>query len=186
MCSHLCRDLMERAIAVQKSAVHGQVPACALARLARCPGAALAARCTAFSAARVTRADPVLVRWNDYFFCSEVVDPSRASRRSSRPARRSARPVRLVRSRSVVVTIAIRPERNVVDVRSHNPLGLEQVTPCVDRKREQDGREGRPRQYDPHHLLFPLDVGGQIASIIGVGPQTKKPSGCFTAAPQRD
>lgn len=49
----------------------------------------------------------------------------------------------LVRFMSVVVTIAIRPKRNVVDVRSHNPLGLEQVTPSIDRKREQDRRERR-------------------------------------------
>ena len=92
----------------------------------------------------------------------------------------------LVRSKSVVVTIAIRPERNVVDVRSHSPLGLEQVTPCMDRKREQDESKERPRQHDPHHLLFPLDGCGQITSIISVGPQTRKPSECFTAALQRD
>ena len=60
----------------------------------------------------------------------------------------------LVRTKSVIETVAIRPERNVVDVRSHNPLGLEQVTPCVDRKREQDERGERPRQYDPNHLLL--------------------------------
>jgi hypothetical protein len=44
----------------------------------------------------------------------------------------------MVRFKSVVVTIATRLKRNVVDVRSHNPLGLEQITPSIDRKRGQD------------------------------------------------
>ena len=92
----------------------------------------------------------------------------------------------LVRSESVVVTIASRPERNVVDVRSHSPLGLEQATPCMNRKREQDESKERLRQQDQHHLLFPLDGCSQRASVIGVGPQTRKPSECFTAALQRD
>jgi hypothetical protein len=39
----------------------------------------------------------------------------------------------MVRFKSVVVTIATRLKRNVVDVRSHNPLGLEQITPSIDR-----------------------------------------------------
>jgi hypothetical protein len=73
----------------------------------------------------------------------------------------------MVRFKSVVVTIATRLKRNVVDVRSHNPLGLEQVTPSIDRKREQDRHEGREQQHDPPHLLFPPDVGEQIASIMG-------------------
>jgi hypothetical protein len=80
----------------------------------------------------------------------------------------------LVRCKSLIVTIAVRLERNVVDVRSHSPLGLEQVTPCTDRKREQEKGEARPLQHDPHHLA--LDVGGQIASIIGAGTQTRSPS----------
>ena len=77
----------------------------------------------------------------------------------------------LVRFKSVAVTIAIRPKRNVVDVRSHNPLGLEHVTPRIGRNRDQDGYEGRPQQHDPLDLRFPLDVGEQIASIMGIGTQ---------------
>ena len=51
---------------------------------------------------------------------------------------------RLVRFKSVAVTIAIRPKRNVVDVRSHNPLGLEHVTPRIGRNRDQESYDGRP------------------------------------------
>jgi hypothetical protein len=52
----------------------------------------------------------------------------------------------LVRFKLVAVTIAIRPKRNVVDVRSHNPLGLEHVTPRMGRNRDQDRYEGRPHR----------------------------------------
>jgi hypothetical protein len=96
-----------------------------------------------------------------------------------RRARAMSQRRHLVRSKSVVVTIAIRPERNVVDVRSHSPLGLEQVTPCMDRKREQDESKERPRQHDPHHLLFPLEECGQIASIIGMDHRQGNPPGAL-------
>jgi hypothetical protein len=61
---------------------------------------------------------------------------------------------RLVRFKSVAVTIAIRPKRNVVDVRSHNPLGLEHVTPRIGRNRDQERYDGRPQQHDPLQCVF--------------------------------
>src|SRR6478736_3876540 len=88
------------------------------------------------------------------------------SRLSSAPGFEPCRRVgTLVRTKSVIETVAIRPERNVVDVRSHNPLGLEQVTPCVDRSANKTNAKNahdsmiqiicfssRCRQPDnPHH-----------------------------------
>ena len=58
----------------------------------------------------------------------------------------------------VGVTMVTRPKRDVVDMRSYRPFGLERVTPRKGGQHDQDRYDGRPQQHDPIYLRF-LSMG---------------------------